>query len=259
MDEPAGRFGHGDERAKYNQRCVHGLPPGSLDEEGSDERIESGRFSSTGGPPAGVSPAGSGAVGTPTAPPDAVGMTPTVALLSLLLSFPATLGTAPLPSPALTRPVPPVTGLAPASATAVWPLDPQPAVVADFDPPQSRYGAGHRGVDLAGEPGQRVRTAAAGRVTYAGALAGRGVVVVAHGSTRTTYQPVEAAVEVGALVDAGDLIGTLERSGSHCAPEVCLHWGLIEGETYLDPLSLLGAGPVRLLPLFGAHPAAPAP
>ncbi len=71
-----------------------------------------------------------------------------------------------------------LTGSSPGSATGVWPLDPRPAVVAGFDPPLSAYGAGHRGVDLAGAPGQQVRAAAAGRVTFAGSLAGRGVVVV---------------------------------------------------------------------------------
>ncbi|HET8982539.1 MAG TPA: peptidoglycan DD-metalloendopeptidase family protein, partial [Pedococcus sp.] len=138
-----------------------------------------------------------------------------------------------------------------ASASGVWPLDPQPAVVAGFDPPLSRYGAGHRGVDLAGSPGQAVRAAAAGRVTFAGSLAGRGVVVVNHGSTRTTYQPVEASVKVGTEVAAGERIGALQTFGSHCSPDACLHWGLIEGDTYLDPLTLVGDGPVRLLPLFG--------
>jgi hypothetical protein len=28
----------------------------------------------------------------------------------------------------------------------------------------------------------------------------------------------------------------------------CLHWGLRSGALYLDPLILLGLGPVRLLP-----------
>ncbi len=140
--------------------------------------------------------------------------------------------------------------------TGVWPLAPRPVVVAGFDPPLSAYGPGHRGVDLAGTPGQQVRAAAPGRVTFAGSLAGRGVVVVGHGATRTTYQPVRAGVEVGAVVAAGDVIGRLERFGSHCAPEACLHWGLIEGETYLDPLTLVGAGPVRLLPFLGL-PAGP--
>ena len=138
------------------------------------------------------------------------------------------------------------------SVTGVWPLDPRPTVVAQFDPPVSRYGAGHRGVDLAGSRGQVVRAAAAGRVTFAGSLAGRGVVVVSHGATRTTYEPVHASVKVGAVVAAGERIGTLQDFGSHCWPAVCLHWGLIEGDTYLDPLALLGIGPVRLLPLFGA-------
>lgn len=133
----------------------------------------------------------------------------------------------------------------------VWPLDPVPAVVARFDPPATPYGAGHRGVDLAGRPGQPVRTALAGRVSYASVLAGRGVVVVDHGATRTTYEPVAAAVARGDAVGAGDRIGYLEAAPSHCAPAACLHWGWIEGETYLDPLLLVGAGPVRLLPPTG--------
>lgn len=140
------------------------------------------------------------------------------------------------------------------AGSAVWPLAPVPEVVAGFDPPATRWGAGHRGVDLAGSPGQPVRSALAGTVTFAGGLAGRGVVVVDHGATRTTYEPVEASVDVGDLVAAGDRLGRLQTGGSHCAPATCLHWGLLAGETYLDPLTLVGAGPVRLLPLGGIAP-----
>ncbi|WP_134738616.1 peptidoglycan DD-metalloendopeptidase family protein [Nocardioides sp. 503] len=136
----------------------------------------------------------------------------------------------------------------------VWPLQPTPEVVAGFDPPQDPYGAGHRGVDLAGRVGQPVRAALAGRVTYAGPLAGRGVVVVGHGPTRTTYEPVGAEVGVGDHVSAGERIGVLQLPGSHCFPSACLHWGWIEGATYLDPLLLVGGGPVRLLSLRGAGP-----
>ena len=136
-----------------------------------------------------------------------------------------------------------------ASGDWVWPLTPRPVVVHGFDPPPEPWFPGHRGVDLAGSEGQRVLSAGAGEVTYAGTLAGIGVVVVRHGELRTTYQPVDAAVDVGDEVDAGDAIGRLESAGSHCAPRVCLHWGLIRGQTYLDPLLLVGAGPVRLLPL----------
>lgn len=132
---------------------------------------------------------------------------------------------------------------------AVWPLDPTPTVVRRFDPPETTWGPGHRGVDLLGRPGQPVRTALAGTVTFAGALAGRGVVVVSHGATRTTYEPVAAVVAPGDVLPAGGVIGTLQAGLSHCFPQTCLHWGLLAGETYLDPLSLFGLAPVRLLPL----------
>ncbi|GAB2880553.1 M23 family metallopeptidase [Nocardioides pacificus] len=135
-----------------------------------------------------------------------------------------------------------------------WPLDPEPEVVERFDPPDTPYGAGHRGVDLLGSVAQPVRAALAGHVSYAGRLAGRGVVTVTHGETRTTYQPVTATVAVGDPVAAGERIGALELAGSHCFPRVCLHWGWIRGDTYLDPLLLVGGGPVRLLPQWGDLP-----
>jgi murein DD-endopeptidase MepM/ murein hydrolase activator NlpD len=136
----------------------------------------------------------------------------------------------------------------------VWPLDPEPAVEHGFDPPDDPWGAGHRGVDLLGAVGQPVRAALPGRVLWVGVLAGRGVVVVDHGGTRTTYEPVDAVVDLGVTVGAGQRIGTLELAGSHCLPHACLHWGWLAGETYLDPLRLVGAGPVRLLPLWRDEP-----
>jgi len=137
----------------------------------------------------------------------------------------------------------------------VWPLQPQPEVVRGFEPPSSEYGAGHRGVDLAGTLGQVVHSALPGRVAFAGRLAGRGVVVVDHGDTRTTHEPVSTIVHVGDRVAAGQPIGRLELVGSHCFPAACLHWGWRRGDVYLDPLRLVGRGPVRLLPLSGAPPA----
>jgi hypothetical protein len=138
-----------------------------------------------------------------------------------------------------------------------WPLLPRPEVVSGFDPPASPWGAGHRGVDLGGQSGQTVRTALAGTVTFAARLAGRGVVVVDHGGVRTTYEPVDASVRVGDRLARGSRIGTLRRSSSHCFPRACLHWGLVRGRTYLDPLTLVGAGPVRLLPLAARDLAGP--
>ena len=136
----------------------------------------------------------------------------------------------------------------------VWPLQPDPEVVRGFDPPDVVWGAGHRGVDLLGRPGQPVHAALAGTISFAGQLAGRGVVVVDHGATRTTYEPVTASVSVGDAVARGGVIGSLATAGSHCLPRSCLHWGWKEGDTYLDPLRLVGAGPVRLLPLWRDEP-----
>jgi len=141
----------------------------------------------------------------------------------------------------------------------VWPLQPEPAVVRAFDPPDSPWGAGHRGVDLAGTLGQAVHAALPGRVTFAARLAGRGVVVVDHGATRTTYEPVAATVRVGDVLARGQPIGTLELAGSHCLPAACLHWGWRRGDTYLDPLLLVGGGPVVLLPLWRDSPPARVP
>ena len=131
----------------------------------------------------------------------------------------------------------------------LWPLSPTPEVVTGFDPPESPFGAGHRGVDLAGRPGQWVRAALPGRIAFAGVVAGRGVVVVDHGGTRTTYESVAGVLPVGTTVAAGDVIGLLQVTGSHCFPAAGLHWGWIRGSTYLDPLRLVDApGPVRLWP-----------
>jgi Peptidase family M23 len=140
-----------------------------------------------------------------------------------------------------------------AAPTWTWPLSPRPEVVGAFDRPDSRWGAGHRGVDLLGAEDQQVRAAGAGVVTYAGLLAGRGVVAVSHGSLRTTYEPVAAAVQVGARVSVGTVLGTLTRGQSHCAPRVCLHWGAIRGGQYVNPLTLLLPSKPRLLPLAGSE------
>lgn len=143
------------------------------------------------------------------------------------------------------------------SRHGAWPLAPRPSVIRGFDPPQLRWGRGHRGVDLLGRAGQPVRSALGGRVSFAGRLAGRGVVVVDHGGVRTTYEPVRSAVHRGDTVRRGERIGELQRGGSHCFPRACLHWGLLRGQTYLNPLTLVGAGPIRLLPLDPPWSASP--
>ncbi|MBL1085009.1 M23 family metallopeptidase [Streptomyces actinomycinicus] len=159
----------------------------------------------------------------------------------------------PLPAPA--APTAPPGGPVPPLART-WPVGARPPVLRGWQPPQTAYGPGHRGVDLAAPAGSPVRAVAPGRVLFAGRVAGRGVVSVALTDTdlRTTYEPVRPSVERGARVAAGEVVGVSEPSGSHCAPTTCVHWGLLRGEAYLDPLSLLppwllGRAPSRLLPL----------
>lgn len=152
------------------------------------------------------------------------------------------------------------------SVARAWPVGSRPLVVRGWEPPATPYGRGHRGVDLAALPGAAVRAVAPGRVSFAGRVAGRGVVSVELSGTgepplRTTYTPVRATVKKGDEVAAGDSVGALEAPLAHC-PTSCLHWGLLRARTYLDPLSLLppwllDRGPSRLLPVPGRLPANP--
>lgn len=170
----------------------------------------------------------------------------TTLILTLALAWPAS-----LPSPPLT-----------------WPLGPpHPQIVRGWEPPAGPYAAGHRGLDLAAPVGAPVRAAASGVVTFAGRVAGRGVLTITLPDTgdpplRTTYEPVDPLVTAGTKVTRGDPVATLAppatgstgssgaAGSAHCAGS-CLHWGLLRGDTYLNPLLLLRQGPSRLLPVAG--------
>jgi murein DD-endopeptidase MepM/ murein hydrolase activator NlpD len=137
-----------------------------------------------------------------------------------------------------------------------WPLRPAPAVVRGFDAPSPNWNSGHRGVDLAGRSGQPVYAAGGATVVFAGLLAGRPVVSLAHpGGLRTSYEPVRAVVRVGQQVTAQTVIGELVAGHPGCRAEACLHWGAMwgpaSGADYVDPLGLLKSTPVRLKPLHG--------
>jgi murein DD-endopeptidase MepM/ murein hydrolase activator NlpD len=134
---------------------------------------------------------------------------------------------------------------------AGWPLAGSPAVRRGFDPPTIVFGPGHRGVDLAANHGDTVLAAAGGTVAFVGSIAGKPVISLDHGGVRTTYEPVVSTLHSGDRVALGQVIGVLS-SGGHCGdPKIntCLHWGLREGNKYLDPLLLLGhkGGHLRLV------------
>jgi murein DD-endopeptidase MepM/ murein hydrolase activator NlpD len=130
-----------------------------------------------------------------------------------------------------------------------WPVGGTPTVTRPFDPPATVYGPGHRGVDLAGQPGASVLAAGDGVVAFAGMVAGRPVVSVDHpDGVRTTYEPVQPGIAAGQSVARGAPLGVLLGGHAGCPVEACLHWGARVGETYLDPLLLLTPPRVRLLP-----------
>ncbi|MFD5025903.1 peptidoglycan DD-metalloendopeptidase family protein [Streptomyces sp. NPDC058373] len=140
-----------------------------------------------------------------------------------------------------------------------WPVGARPRVVRGWEPPATDFGPGHRGVDLSAPEGTTVRAAASGRVSFAGPVAGRGVVAIELADSgdpplRITYEPVRPLVRVGDEVVAGQPVAVL-GSSTHC-PHSCLHWGLLRGKEYLNPLSLLPEWmlhrrPSRLLPVAG--------
>lgn len=146
----------------------------------------------------------------------------------------------------------------PALETAPAPLLTPPVSPVDLvrgvDLPEHPWLSGHRGADLAVATGALVRSPADGVVSYAGTIAGRGIVSVLVEGTglRTTLEPVDATVDVGDPVRQGDLVGRVQSVATvpgigHCAPSACLHWGLLEGDDYRDPFDwTTGWGPIRL-------------
>ncbi len=137
-----------------------------------------------------------------------------------------------------------------------WPLRPRPKVVRVFDAPSPNWKPGHRGVDLAGTAGQVVHAAGSGTVVFAGELAGRALVSIAHpGGLRTSYEPIQPSVRAGDRVTGGRAIGRLDAGHPGCGVHACLHWGAMWGRAaladYVDPLGLLASTPIRLKPTRG--------
>lgn len=146
---------------------------------------------------------------------------------------------------------------APVAAAPCW-EPPVAAPVADpYREPACPWCPGNRGITYATPPGVAVRAVAAGRVTFAGDVAGTVYVVVrlANG-WRLTYGNLDAAdVAEGDPIVAGLVLG--RAAGP-------FHFGLRDGDgddAYRDPAPFLGTWRyrVRLIPLDGPAPPAPPP
>jgi len=130
-----------------------------------------------------------------------------------------------------------------------WPTGAPVPVASSFSPPARDWLPGRRGVTLAYAGGSPVYACDGGTVTFAGRVAGRGVVTIMHevrGRTVwSTYLPLEPSVSVGDRVSKGALIGVVEEGSD------TLHWGAKTGpRSYIDPIRLTLGRP-RLLPWDG--------
>lgn len=153
-----------------------------------------------------------------------------VVLCALSLGAPPS-SAAPLPSPG-----------APAWQ---WPVDPH-TIVEPYRAPAHRYGPGHRGIDLAAPVGADITAPADGVVAFSGSVAGRPIVTIDHGDGLvTTLEPVAAAVPLGAVVRAGDSVGSASKGGH--ARVGTVHFGVREHGEYINPLVLFGDIPRAVL------------
>lgn len=103
-----------------------------------------------------------------------------------------------------------------------------------FSLPRGPYGPGNRGLDYATEPGTVVRAAGAGRVLFAGPVAGSLHLSIDHGGGLVSSYSFVASLGVseGELVEAGEAVAL--------TGPVPLHFGLRLDGDYIDPETRLG-------------------
>lgn len=158
----------------------------------------------------------------------------------------------------LTAPTPGGPAPGPAYGTYAWPV--RGPVLRPYDPPETPYGSGHRGIDIGAPLGTPVAAAQDGEVAFAGPVAGNLFVSIDHSDgVRTTYSWLsEVSVRRGDAVRRGDPIGRT-GAGHPGSGRPHLHLGARVGDTYLDPMLLLERGSlvglVHLAPLEDQHPA----
>jgi murein DD-endopeptidase MepM/ murein hydrolase activator NlpD len=142
-----------------------------------------------------------------------------------------------------------------AAGTWTWPV--HGPVIGAYEPPETPFGAGHRGIDIAVPVGTVVVAAEAGVVAFAGPVGGHLFVTLDHGGGLTSTYSWLSSI----LVRRGDVVvrgAPIAHSGwghpGSAIPHV--HVGVRIGEVYQDPLDFLGPPSVsdyiRLAPLHVA-------
>jgi murein DD-endopeptidase MepM/ murein hydrolase activator NlpD len=145
---------------------------------------------------------------------------------------------------------------APALPTGTWSWPVSGPVIRGFDPPDTPFGAGHRGIDIAVAPGTPILAPEAGTVSFAGRVGGELFVTIVHGGgLSSSYSWISAAaVRKGDVVSRGQTIGAT-GTGHPWGSVPHLHFGVkLDGE-YVDPLHLLA--PLGVQDLIRLVPIAP--
>jgi murein DD-endopeptidase MepM/ murein hydrolase activator NlpD len=115
-------------------------------------------------------------------------------------------------------------------------------IIDRFRPPPGRFAAGNRGIEYETTPESPVGAIGAGRVVFAGSVAGSLHVTVTHpDGLRSSYSYLAStSVAVGEEVVGGQMLGTTTAR---------LHVGVRAGTAYLDPALLFSGAGVHLVPV----------
>jgi Peptidase family M23 len=174
-------------------------------------------------------------------------------LLALVLTVAASLPAAAPAAVAGRSNPPPPAGQGPPRVPALW-MPVAGAVVRGFDARAGPYGPGHRGIDIAATLGEVVRAPAAGKVVFAGPVAGTTWVslLVAPG-VLVTLGPLLDPVTAGRVrprAPVGRVGGGHESGAGGGGDRVTLHLGVRVDGMYVDPMAYLVDRPrARLAPL----------
>ncbi len=113
----------------------------------------------------------------------------------------------------------------------------------------------HRGLDLSAEAGARVLAAASGVVSFSGGVPADGggrtnaVTIKTASGLLVSVMPLDRAlVRTGDAVSEGDCLGMLAESGDGSSAGAHVHLSVREGDTYIDPETLLAGLPNASVP-----------
>jgi murein DD-endopeptidase MepM/ murein hydrolase activator NlpD len=173
-------------------------------------------------------------------------------VLSLVVALTSSASTAPTTTPNSPRFALAATTGAVGPANWEWPV--VGPVIDPFDPPDTPFGAGHRGIDIATPVGTVIVAPEAATVTFAGKVGGQLFVTLDHGGgVESTYSWLSASlVRKNDVVARGQAIGRTGPGHPGKTP-AHLHLGVKLNGVYQDPLAYLGpmsvSAYIRLAPI----------